>query len=284
MNVHRPIGAALLLAIVAACNADEPDIPRENYALIFTEARSVSGGGFVTLPVANFVNSSQLSFSSSTQPVDQCIETTYDDTRSGIDLGPISFLDPGDDVRVASGGQSRELALVVDPETDAETYEISAGQGGLPYTPGDTIEFTGGGSDEFPLFSIRARTAEAFTFTEPSVPAQGQPIVLTWTTTGVQPGSAMLVSLRYRSNTSTGRLDRQIFCEMVDDGSFNVPSQYAGSWRVSDSTQTALSRWRTQFKQLGPNTFGVVSSNFTVPTEGSTPTFRRSAIVALRAR
>lgn len=284
MNVHRPIGAALLLAVVAGCNADDPDIPRENYALIFTEATSVAGGGFVTLPVANFVNSTQLQFSSSTQPVDGCIDTGYDENQSGTDLGQITYLDPGDDVVVEAGDATRDLALVVDPETDAETYEIPGAQGGLPYTPGDTIEFTSGGSTEFPLFSIRARTAEAFTFTEPSVPAQGQPIALSWTTTGVTPGSAMLVSLRYRTTSGTGRLNRQIFCEMVDDGSFNVPAQFTAGWRASDSTETAMSRWRTQFKQINANTFGVVSSNFTVPTRGSTPTLGRAAIAELRAR
>ena len=283
MNVHRPIGVALLLAVVAACGADEPDIPRENYVLIFTDARSVAGGGYVTLPVANFVNSSQLAFSSSTQPRDLCIDTTYEESDALIDLGPVTFLDPGDNVMVESPSASRDLALVVDPQTDSETYEIAAGQGGLPYTPGDTIEFTSGGSTEFPLFSIRARTAEAFTFTEPSVPASGQPIALSWTTTGVQPGSTMLVSLRYRAAT-TGPLNRQIFCEMVDDGSFNVPAQYTGGWRTADSTETAMSRWRTEFKQLGSNTFGVVSSNFTVPTEGATQTFRASMMARLRTR
>ena len=274
MNVRRPIAALSLLAALTACNADEPQIPRENYALIFTDARQLPAGGYATLPVANFVNSQQLVFDLSTNPADACLEGAYDPEQEGSDLGRLTFLDPGT-VTAANGAVQRNLARVVDEE-DSESWEIASG-GALPFTPGDTLTFTATGSAEgFPAFSIRARAAEAFTFTEPTVPAAGQPVVLNWTTTGVRPGSAMLVSLRYRTTTS-GPLTRQVFCEMVDDGSFNVPSQYVTLWRTSDSTATAMSRWRTEYKQINDRSFAVVFSNFTMPMTSFEPDRRLSA-------
>ena len=262
MNVRRPVAVVSLLAALAACNSDDPQIPRENYALIFTDARELPGGGYVTLPVANFVNSQQLVFDFSTNPADACLEGPYDPEQEGSDLGRLEFLDPGD-VTAAVGDTQRSLQLVVDEE-ETESWQVATGDG-LPFTPGDTLTFTASGStDGFPSFAIRARSAEAFTFTPPTVPADGQPVVLNWTTTGVRPGSAMLVSLRYRT-TSTGPLTRQVFCEMVDDGSFSVPSQYVTFWRQSDSTATAMSRWRTEYKQVDDRSFAVVFSNFTVP-------------------
>lgn len=284
MNVHRPFSALLLVAVAAGCGADDPQLPRENYALIFTEARAVSGGGFVTLPVANFINTTQLAFSSSTQPADDCIVTTYDADQTGTDLGDITYLSPGADVTVASGAQTRELSLVTNPQNQAQTWQIGGGQGGLPYTPGDTITFTGSGdANGFPLFSIKARSAEAFTFTEPAVPAAGQPLVLSWTTTGVAPGSSMLVSLRYNAPNSD-ELDRQVFCEMVDDGTFSIPATFLVEWRTATERETAFSRWRTEFKQVDGRSFVVVSSNFTVPTQSSTPTFRQAAVRLAAAR
>jgi hypothetical protein len=283
MNVRRPIAAVTLLGALVACNADDPQVPRENYALIFTDARELPGGGYVTLPVANFVNSQQLVFDFSTNPADACLEGAYDPTQEGSDLGQLTYLDPGD-VTVAGGGAQRSLDLVVDAEDDSESWEITGGEG-LPFTPGDTLTFTTTGATEgFPLFSIRARSAEAFTFTEPTVPAVGQPVLLNWTTTGVRPGSAMLVSLRYRTTTS-GPLTRQIFCEMVDDGSFSVPAQFATFWRTSDSTATAMSRWRTEYKQVDDDSFAVVFSNFTVPVPSVDDEFRlMAAFNGLRTR
>ena len=275
MTVHRPLVATLLLAATVGCNSTEPNIPRENYALIFSEARAVSGGGFVTLPNASFVRSAQLRISSSVSPLDQCIDTGYDPDLSGSDLGDITFFDAGAAVTVEAGEQSRQLTRVIE-SNDSESYQITSG-GGLPYTPGDTIEFTiPGAPDGFPAFFVRARSAEAFTFTEPAVPAVGQPIQLAWTATGIPAGSAMLVSLRYESATSTTGLDRQIFCELIDDGSFAIPSSIAGGWRLATERESAMSRWRTQFKQIDGNTFAAVSSNFTVPTPGSTPTLART--------
>lgn len=281
MTVSRSLAAALLVAVAAGCNSTEPTIPRENYALIYTEARSVSGEGFVTLPVASFFRSAQLTISSSTSPADQCIETTYDPDQGGADLGDISFFNAGAAVTVEADDVTRQLTRVV--EGELERYEITSG-GGLPYEPGDTIEFTvPGATGGFPAFSIRARTAEEFTFTEPSVPAAGQPIALSWTA-GVPAGSAMLVSLRYRSASATSGLDRQIYCEMLDDGSFSVPSQFATGWRVAQARETAMSRWRTEFEQINDDTWAVVSSNFTVPTPGSTPTLARGFASPLVAR
>lgn len=284
MSVHRPIALALLLGIAAGCNSSEPDIPRENYALIFTDAKSVAGGGYVTLPVANFVNTTQLLFETSTNPADACIETTYDPTQGGTNLGNIEYLNPGT-VSAETDDASRPLSLVIDDETDSETWEIT-GTSGLPYVPGDTITFAGTGNAQgFPLFAISARTAEAFTFTEPAVPNAGQPIALAWTATGIPAGSAMLVSLRYRSSVATGEgPDRQIFCEMIDDGAFNVPASLTTGWRAATVRETAMSRWRTEFEQITANSFAVVSSNFTVPTEGAGPTFRQAATGLLSAR
>jgi hypothetical protein len=280
MTVSRSLAAALLVAVAAGCNSTEPTIPRENYALIYSEARSVTGGGFVTLPVASFFRSAQLTISSSTSPADQCIETPYDPDQEGADLGDISFYNAGA-VTVEADDVTRQLARVV--EGEVERYEITSG-GGLPYEPGDTVEFiVAGTTGGFPAFSIRARTAEEFTFTEPSVPAAGQPIALSWTT-GVPAGSAMLVSLRYRSASATTGLDRQIYCEMVDDGSFSVPAQLATGWRVAAARETAMSRWRTEFEQINDDTWAVVSSNFTVPTPGSTPTLARTFTAPRLAR
>ena len=259
-----------LLALTSACSTGTETVPRENYGLVFAETQETDAG-YILAPTASFFSSPQLSFNTSVESANACVVAVYDPDATDI-LPNLRFLNAGEELTATLSGESRTLARVVEPN-DTEIYEIESG-GGIVFEPGDSLQIAAPGAvDGFPLFNIKARTAEEFTFTEPTPPAAGEPLVLSWSPR-VTTGSTMLVSLRYASAGTT--LDSQVYCDLEDDGTFTVPAAQIAGWRAATTRENVFTRWRTEVRQLNDNSYVVVSSTLSIPTPGSAPTFSRS--------
>jgi hypothetical protein len=269
MKIRGSIVAVLAL-LAGACSTGTESVPRENYGIVFAETQAVESG-YVLNPTASFFSSPQLSFNTSVQAADLCVVTEFDPDAEDL-LPNLRFLSAGEALTATLSGETRTLNRVVAPN-ETETYEVQTG-GGIVFEPGDTLQLSAPGADGgFPEFTIKARTAEEFTFTEPTPPAAGEGLVLTWTPR-ITNGSTMLVSLRYALTGSAP--DTQIYCDLVDDGSFTIPAAQIIGWRDATVRENVFTRWRTEVKQLNDNSYVVVSSTLSVPTPGSGPTFARS--------
>ena len=118
----------------------------------------------------------------------------------------------------------------------------------------------------FPGGTIRAKTAEAFTFpTEIPLPAGTEAIQLTWTPPEDQ-RSAMVVSLRYATINNPALATRNVLCTFVDDGVDSIPFRWHQNWSSSTGVRSVVAtRLRTSYVGTGDANLGVVST-YQVPT------------------
>ena len=114
--------------------------------------------------------------------------------------------------------------------------------------------------------SIRAKTAEAFTFpTDIPIPAGTEAIQLQWTAPQ-DPRSAMVVSLRYASSQNPGILSRNVLCTFMDDGVDSIPFRWHQNWSTSTGVRAVVAtRLRTNYVGVGEANLGVIST-YQVPT------------------
>lgn len=255
MRASRPLLAAALLA-AAACSRADLRVQQEDYAVIYLDAVPVAGGTSVS-PYATFFRSQPLGIATSVSPLDSCRLAAYSDSTTAI--ANTAGIDAGATVKVSVSGDSVSLTPTVQP--GIRTYRLPGSQG-LLFTPGDTVRITiPGAPGGFLASTIAARTADAFTRSALPVPDTGAAIALTWTPDAL-PGSSMLVSLRYNA-PGTSLLNTQVFCSLVDDGTFTIPSAVLAGWRAASVRDAVTSRWRTEIRQIG-NSFLIVSSTYSL--------------------
>lgn len=190
---------------------------------------------------------------------DSCSDGVFIDGNSLLN---VTYLDAGNSVGTTLSGNS----------TDLERTATSTGLAYLPaspitYTPGDSIVVNvPGAAGGFPTGTIRAKTAEEFTFpTEIDVPAGTESIQLTWTPPQ-DPRSAMVVSLRYETTQNPGVFTRHVLCTFVDDGVDSIPFRFHQNWSASlGSRAVVATRLRTHYVAAGDANLGVIST-YQVPT------------------
>lgn len=238
----RPTQALLLgavLALSACLDTSAPGGPELNYGFLFLETNSEEGQ-FVTNPNAVFYRTRQLQLPSTNGTNDICIEGLLPDDQPGGQLPP--SVSAGAAVQVGLSGASAELT----PLTTAEgTRYLVTGGTSLPFNPGDSATVTIPGSEEgFPSWTMKAKTAEAFTPQEVASPSGPETIQLRWSPAASGPGSRMLVSLRYPSVDGGGM--SQLYCELNDDGSHDLEPTLTTGWRAADPLEKDVvwSRWR----------------------------------------
>ena len=272
INLRRsvaPLSLAVLALGAVACNKLDDSVPRENYGIVFADASRLNDT-YVLDPTASFFSSPELVFNTSVQSVDTCVDAPYSATAND-NLQGLRFLDAGESLTAALSGATRQLTKVTEPNS-TEQYKIATG-GGITYTPGDSLLMTIPGGTGFPAFTLKAKTAEAFTRTDPAPPAVGEGLTLAWSAAS-QSGSTMLVSLRYAA-AGSATLNRQVYCDLVDDGSYNIAASTITGWRASTLRENVFTRWRTELKQLDTDTYALVSATLSVPTPGSEPNLSR---------
>lgn len=255
MRYSRQLIAVTLVA-ASACSNPELRVQKEDYAVIYLDAETVGGESSFS-PVATFFRSQPLGIATSTTPEDNCFITSFVDTLTPLDN--TTGLDAGATVTVNVSGDSISLTPTAQPSI--RTYRVPGAQQ-LVFTPGDTVRVTiPGAVGGFIASTIAARTADAFTRSALPVPGALESIDLTWTP-DTRAGSSMLVSMRY-SAAGTGTLDSQVFCSLVDDGAFTIPSDVLAGWRAASVREAVTSRWRTEVKQIG-NSFLIASSTYSL--------------------
>lgn len=226
--------------------------------------------GFVTVSAqldsatgAHFADAEGIFFKgnlSSVPNADYTVADTCADVllTEGNNLVGVTYLDAGPSVATTLG--------TLDRTTTAEGIAYLPASP-LAFTPGDSIVVTVTGvSGGFPAGSIRAKTAEAFAFPEDiPVPAGTEAIQLTWTAPQ-ELKSAMIVSLRYETNTNPGVLSRNVLCSFIDDGADSIPFRWHQNWSTSQGARAVVAtRLRTNYVAAGDGNLGVIST-YQVPT------------------
>ena len=247
------------LFIVACDNALEGINVQGTWGFVTVSAKKDASG-------AHFANAQGLFFRGNLAAVpnadftaDTCADLLFSE---GNNLVGVTYLDAGPSVSATIGGVPRTLERT----TTAE---------GLAYLPTSPIAFTPGDSivlsvdgvpGGFPGGTIRAKTAEAFTFpTNFDVPQGTDAIQLTWTAP-LEPRSAMVVSLRYATSVTPSLLTRNVLCTFVDDGVDSIPFRWHQNWTTSTGLREVVAtRLRTHYVGVGDANLGVVST-YQVPT------------------
>ena len=263
MRHSRPL-LVLTALIMAACANGDINVPSEDYAVIYLDAEPGGAGQATVDPVATFFRSQPLLIATSVSPRDSCFLASFTDSASTI--ANTTGIDGGATVTLDLSGTSTALTSTAQPTV--RTYRVPFGAAVL-FTPGDTVRVTiPGANGGFVPTTIAARTADAYTRSALPVPAIGQGIDLTWTP-DTRAGSSMLVSLRYNAPAST-MLTRQVFCSLIDDGAFTIPSATLGDWRGASVREAVTTRWRTEVKQVA-NSFIILSSTYSLTGQDAQP-------------
>lgn len=180
----------------------------------------------------------------------------------GNNLVGVTYLDAGAAVTTSFAG----VPSTLDRTTTTEGIAYQPTNGTIPYTPGDSVVVTVPGvSGGYPSGTIRAKTAEAFTFSNVDVPAGTETIQLNWPTPQ-DPNSAIVVSLRYSTTANPGVLSRNVLCTFVDDGADSIPFRWHRPWSSSQGDRAVVvTRLRTNYVAAGEGNLGVIST-YQVPT------------------
>lgn len=248
-----------MLALTACLNTSEPFGPEQNYGFVFLEANSVDGE-YVTDPNAVFYRASRLQLPSTNGLNEGCLVGIFS-TEDGVGQVPPN-VSAGPNVQIGLSGETVQLTPV-SQGVDGTRYVNAAG-GSVPYNPGDVATITvPGAEEEFPSWTLSAKTAEPFTPTAVETPADPVQIPLRWTAASSS-GSKMIVSLRYPAPDGEGL--HQIYCELVDDGVYDLDPQVTAGWRGADdaSRQAVWSRWRITAEAKTGSALLVIST-FQVP-------------------
>ena len=268
MNRNRPLVVALIVATigVSACDAVTGSSGGSPIAVGGIAART-KGTGFTTAPEIAFYRVSGATFVSAAGVTDTCFITTYS-TATSTGGTPATALSAGPYVSLAIGNRVDSLTHT-GGSLDA-VYRTSL-PAGIPFTPGDSVVITiPGDRAGYPASTFRGRTAEAFTMGQLVVPANGNPINLTWTP-ATDLNAAMFVTFRYIDpTTSATAFNRQIACSFIDDGTGQVPATIATFWIMATTRDMTAQRVRTILQQIDvPLAYFNIISAFDWPTPTS---------------
>ncbi len=251
--------AAAATGLVAACDNSLSGISTQQTWGFVTIAASKSTGG------SHFADIEGLFFKGALSAVpnaaftaDTCADAVL---TTGNNLVGVTYLDAGPTISTTIGGVPSQLARTT--TANGLAYYPS---GSVSYNPGDSvvIDVTGvtGG---FPAGTIRARTAEAFTFSNIDVPAGTAAIPITWSAPA-DPNSAIVLSLRYETTANPGQLTRNVLCTFIDDGVDSIPFRWHQPWSASSGNkEVVVTRLRTNYVAAGDGNLGVIST-YQVPT------------------
>ena len=229
--------------------------------------------GFVTVGAlkndagAHFANTEGIFFKGNLSAVpnadiqaDTCADIPF---VEGNNLLGVTYLDAGPTVATTLGGVARTL----DRETTQQGLAYHPAGGPIPFTPGDSIVVTTSGvSGGYPAGTIRAKTAEAFSFpTDIPIPAGTEAIHLNWTAPQ-DTRSTMVVSLRYATSQNPSQTTRAVHCTFIDDGVDSIPFRWHQNWSTSSGVRAVVAtRLRTNYVSAGDGNLGVIST-YQVPT------------------
>jgi hypothetical protein len=248
-----PFGLVLPLAL-GACLDPEP-LPETNYGIIGL-ITVPSTTDTILSPEAIFYRSGLLGLPTSRVNSDQCQPASY--PNPAPNTGRPRFLDAGPSVAVSTAASTKHLFPIVDEE--GERYVLQASDR-FPFHPGEQVTITvPGAPGGFSNGTISVLTARGFTLgpIDPSPPAN-EVLPLTWSPAG-DDSTKILISLQYGDGVAEP--NRQIFCSLIDDGAFDIPSVFVLGWRnaTAGSRRFEAARWRVAAKEVSDGILLVVSA------------------------
>jgi hypothetical protein len=255
-TMRRFLRLPALLTPIALAGCIEPEpVPESNYGVIGLNTVITSGDTLLS-PEALFYRSPLLALPTSSLDQDVCQIANYP-PQGGAGTLP-RFLDAGDSVVVSTASTTRSLFPTVDE--NRELYALPEDQT-LPFQPGELVTITvPGAAGGFSNGTISLLSAHPFTLD----PVESQPLpdstlALSWTPAG-QEDTKLLVQLRF--GIGQAEPNQQIFCELLDDGSAEVPGQLVNQWRnaTTGSRFVDASRWRVAAKEVLGGVLVVVSA------------------------
>lgn len=252
-----PLAAALIA--VACDNSLEGIGFQRTWGFVTMSATKNAGGVHFTNPEGLFFLGNLAAVPVADVVQDTCADGGF--TGDDNNLSGVTYLDAGPSITATIGGVTNVLERV--STTEGLAYQSALGA--FQFNPGDTVEVTIPGTAQgFPGATIRAKTAEPFTFPSVDIPTGTESIQLTWTTPQA-PGSSIVVSLRYVSG-SASEFNRQVLCTFIDDGVDSIPFRWHQNWSSSTgNTAVVATRLRTNYVGIGDANLGVVST-YQVPT------------------
>jgi hypothetical protein len=258
MTMRAFLLTAPLMFALTACLGDNLPVP-ERIGLVSVRAFS-NGGTPVVRGSALFYRTAGLQiFPAAPQ---ECALYTYTPPSSSSNAG--ETLNAGPQVAFTVGSFS-EVAL---PAIGA-TYPVYNFPGGtyLDFAAGDSVLVAiPGATGGFEPMSIKTRLAEPFT--AGAIPAwvANEPMDLTWQA-APQPGSVMVVALRYNSTPGSTAPDLEIACAFADDGTGTIPANLANGWGQAEpgTTEYQFMRVRERIVEFDARTRARVRSVYEVP-------------------
>lgn len=193
---------------------------RANATVIFFEA--------ITIAVPN----------STLQQSDNCIFQGVD-TLPQVARGQFRA---GETVSLTASGSTITM-----PYADALQRYATPDASPLAYTGGDVAQVSiPGSAGAFPAQSISVKLAEPLLPQAMALPQTGAPLAVRWNATN-DPSAAIIIQLKYADPASSSFANRQVYCEVRDDGSFDVPANGLTSFLQSPANlrSLTLTRWRT---------------------------------------
>jgi hypothetical protein len=251
---HFRFAAVLAILTLTACLEPDP-VPESNYGVIGLSTVPF-GPDTILSPEAVFYRTGPLGLPTSVVTSDECQTSAFPGTGGE---GPLPrFLGAGDSVAITTATDTAHLFPTV--EANRELYALPNGER-FAFHPGERLTITVPGEPGgFANGTISIVTAGAFTLgaINPSPPA-GQTLDVTWSPAG-DDSTKMLLSLQYAVGGS--QANEQIFCSLVDDGAYSIPSVLAARWAsATTGTRNAeAARWRVAIREVQDGVLVAVSA------------------------
>ena len=227
---------AVALAVTACLNSTEST--PSDFGFIVMNAESTAEG-YVVDPVAYFYRTTaRIRLPDSEAARDTCIrQFGFPPELEGFIAPTISA---GSAFQLNVSGLETQMGIKV--EDSFISYELSGGEP-IEFTPGDSVSIViPGEPGGFQPWTMKAKTAEAFTASPLPTYEVPTPIDLEWTPPEAA-GSRMTLTLIYPVGNQGAE---HVYCELVDDGEATLSMGLVDAWRVAppSSKQTIFVRQR----------------------------------------
>src|SRR5690606_6297716 len=103
----------------------------------------------------------------------------------------------------------------------------------------------------FPAGQVSIRLAEPVQLGTLPVVSSDDDYPVTWASNG-QGTSGIIIALRFGFSGSSLQPDRQVLCQVRDDGAYTIPGGFLGEYYASlpDHREINVLRWRTNAAQI----------------------------------
>jgi hypothetical protein len=237
----RRAAALASLALVGACGelTDNSTPTPNRYGAVNIRARATSNTAARASATVIFFEAITIAVPNSTlQQTDNCIFTGVD-TLPQVARGQFRA---GESVALTASGNTITM-----PYTDAQQRYATPDASPLTYNSGDVAQVSvPGNGTVFPAQNISVKLAEPMLPQALTLPQPGLPMPVRWNATN-DPSAAVIIQLKYADPTSSSFANRQVYCEVKDDGSFDIPANGLTSFLISPANlrSITLTRWRT---------------------------------------